>query len=952
MAYLFSTWYDWSQKFEDKIVDGHDKVARSIAKRPFVWIACVSVLAAICCIGLVEINRVTDTEKMWAPSDTVAQRNLEEIENSFGPLTRFGSVLFTSKDSLRKNILNLADFETLWDVHEKVLNTVQGDGKYFSDICATRDSLNRCTVYGVLQFFNNNRTYYNQVVKNQNQLIASISSPVFPDGTAVLRKQIFGRYTEAILTNPLYPALLSAEATTQFYFLKKNPLETTKAWEADLDETIEDSDSTDRVGVYSFATSTVDNSLAATDPATMYIMYAVVVAVMLLTLHKSYRFTELRIGLTICGLLVIAFANAAGHGICAGLGLATVTINVIVPFVIVVAGVNDLYIITSAFDAQDSQGDIEDRMAEAMRRCGKSIGFTAITTAVAFFLGSMSRFFAIRQFCYYAAVSILCNYVLMITVFCAMVCIDAQRRDDQRWDLLCCIVSPQAQQSVLPINDTDDNAENALPSAPNTVSDDAAGASPVVTKPVASTKRHTPTTELTYMEYFFSELYFPLLKLKLFRLLVVVGFAGLFIANVFGIYQIEQGFDVANVIKPSDPARDAIITARDLQLYAPEQSTPVTIVFGQLPYHTQAVQEEILRLQAAYLANTDYNAAPMISWVTAFTTYVRANPLLAPQLNADKYLVNEAIFYTALQTFTNNNQFKRFKADIVFAPATDPNSVTPIIITTSRVNSFHNNMRGPINQVNTMRHGRELMAESTLSIKPFLFAPPYTRAEGYAISVKQVISYYVAVLVGVGGVALLVLKPNSLMLVVWAVILVAMTQVNVMGNMARWGYEMQINFVTVIFITMSTGLIVDYVLHTLAHYTQLDMSRSSLDRLQETIVAIGPSILKGGITMLIAIIPLAFGGEYIYSMFFRFAFCIICYSLGHGLLLLPAVLPTLSYLLCEPCIVGESVEDQLEVDGKGEVELLKQGGAVAGQEDEDAAARASRKENEVTAFQE
>lgn len=56
MSSLFLTWYTWSQRVEDEIVLGHEKVARSIAKRPFIWMISVSVIAAICCIGLIEVN--------------------------------------------------------------------------------------------------------------------------------------------------------------------------------------------------------------------------------------------------------------------------------------------------------------------------------------------------------------------------------------------------------------------------------------------------------------------------------------------------------------------------------------------------------------------------------------------------------------------------------------------------------------------------------------------------------------------------------------------------------------------------------------------------------------------------------------------------------------------------------------------------------------------------------
>lgn len=50
---LLSHWYDFGQAVEDSITKCYEKVARSVVKRPMVWIICMSCIAAICCVGLV-----------------------------------------------------------------------------------------------------------------------------------------------------------------------------------------------------------------------------------------------------------------------------------------------------------------------------------------------------------------------------------------------------------------------------------------------------------------------------------------------------------------------------------------------------------------------------------------------------------------------------------------------------------------------------------------------------------------------------------------------------------------------------------------------------------------------------------------------------------------------------------------------------------------------------------
>lgn len=845
--------------------------------------------------------------------------------------------MFTATDNIDRNIINLDAFETLWDVHEAIIAKAEGDNHTtYQDLCANRDAKGRCMVYGVLQFFNGNRTFYNSVVHNKMNLIQRISQPAFPDGTGVLRDQLFGNCT----TDPISKALLACEGIMQFYRILPKPLDTAIAWERSMVKVVDGFD-TKNVSVFRNANSAYDDELtkaSEADMPLMYIMYALVILLTFFVLTKDASLSGSRIGLSIVGLLLIALAIVAGFGICSGLGVASTTIHFILPFIIIGMGVNDLYIITSAFDAQDPSLSIEDRMAGAMRRCGKSIGFTAVTSAAGFYIGGLSEFLALRYFCYYAGTCILCNWVLQVTFFCAALGLDAQRRDWNKLDLLCCITSCRAQQSVQPfqaIKEADENAESAVPSSSSAAEVDPAIAKyvpkedvPGDAPPSAADKKafafvsrsiHRDPRDLTYVEYFFSELYFPFLSHWAVRLFLVAGFCGLLIANIFGTMKVSQGFEATDFLAKDSYLQGFVAAARPLKLFAAEQSGPVEIVFQDLHYHNQSVQMEIFRIQAQFLNNTAYNKGPMVSWLNGFYKFVKTpwpappgappapptNPFI-PHLNEYGFLTDEFWFYKALHMFLI--KAPNFKADIRFVNNTE-GSLIPNRIRVSRVMAFHNHVTGPIDSINTMEHARDLMDTATFEPKPLVYSPSYAKSESYEISVEQTISLLVLALIAVAGITFLVVKPHHLGPVLVAVVLVAATYVNFIGNMPRWGMLMQINFVTIVFIVMSTGLIVDYILHVLHHYQALPYTIPPLDRLKEALVQIGPPILMGCLTMLIAIIPMAFGESYAFGMFFRTFFCVIIYSLGHALVLLPCLLPTMSFLMCETCVGAQDCND-------------------------------------------
>ena len=83
--------------------------------------------------------------------------------------------------------------------------------------------------------------------------------------------------------------------------------------------------------------------------------------------------------------------------------------------------------------------------------------------------------------------------------------------------------------------------------------------------------------------------------------------------------------------------------------------------------------------------------------------------------------------------------------------------------------------------------------------------------------------------------------------------------------------------------------------HVLHYFLAQDFNLTPLERLKHCLVEIGPSVLLGCTTTMVGVIPLAFASSVIFRTFFRMFFCIIIFGAGHGLILLPAILPSLPF---------------------------------------------------------
>jgi len=98
--------------------------------------------------------------------------------------------------------------------------------------------------------------------------------------------------------------------------------------------------------------------------------------------------------------------------------------------------------------------DPKERLQKALGHVGSSVTLTTLTDVAAFAISSSSQFPAIRIFCFYAIATIFFTYLLILTVFLAVLALDLKRRKNGRWDIFMCIKRKNENSQVEKVKTT------------------------------------------------------------------------------------------------------------------------------------------------------------------------------------------------------------------------------------------------------------------------------------------------------------------------------------------------------------------------------------------------------------------------------------------------------------------------------------------------------------------
>uniref|UniRef100_A0A673MBF5 Protein patched homolog 1-like n=1 Tax=Sinocyclocheilus rhinocerous TaxID=307959 RepID=A0A673MBF5_9TELE len=153
----------------------------------------------------------------------------------------------------------------------------------------------------------------------------------------------------------------------------------------------------------------------------------------------------------LAGVLLVTLSVAAGLGLCSLLGISfNAATTQVLPFLALGVGVDDVFLLAHAFSetGQNKRIPFEDRTGECLKRTGASVAMTSISNVTAFFMAALIPIPALQAFSLQAAVVVVFNFAMVLLIFPAILSMDLYRREDRRFDIFCCFVSPCANRVI------------------------------------------------------------------------------------------------------------------------------------------------------------------------------------------------------------------------------------------------------------------------------------------------------------------------------------------------------------------------------------------------------------------------------------------------------------------------------------------------------------------------
>ena len=117
--------------------------------------------------------------------------------------------------------------------------------------------------------------------------------------------------------------------------------------------------------------------------------------------------------------------------------------------------------------------------------------------------------------------------------------------------------------------------------------------------------------------------------------------------------------------------------------------------------------------------------------------------------------------------------------------------------------------------------------------------------------------------------------------------MVAVLYIDLLGFIELFGVS--VNPVMYISTVMSIGLMVDFVLHFTLRFVEIK-GTSRTQKTKDALETIGASVMVGGLSTLVGVLPLALSSSEIFWTTFIVFFGLVLLGLLHGLVLLPVLL--------------------------------------------------------------
>lgn len=514
-------------------------------------------------------------------------------------------------------------------------------------------------------------------------------------------------------------------------------------------------------------------------------------------------------------------------------------------------GVDNMFIMVAAWRQLNLYLSVEERMGRTFSEAAVSITITNLTDTLAFIIGATTPLPGVRMFCAYSGIAMVFAYIYQVTFFAACMAYMGEREASNIHCFTC--------HNVLPKRESTNSPYRIF----------CAGGVRPENKPLnIDAYFHHP-----FMK-FFRDVYGPFITKPTVKVATLFFYLLVVSGSVYGCMNLKEGLRLQNLASDNSPSWK-FYTMYDG--YHESFSPPLHVIFkGEIDYWNYTTNLAIENTTSAFEASRfTFHQGSADSWVRAYNYFLQ-NRLMGRQPSKEEYV------QILREEFLVNPRFRHYSLDISFK--TDSYNVTSI--NASRLILSTRGADSPVMEQAFVKELRQIASDSELDV--IAFSPVFIFYDQHIGIIPYTFQTLFIAMLSMFTVALIMI-PHP-MCALWVTICTISIDTAVLGYMSLWGVSLDV--ITMINILLCIGFSIDFS----AHITYAFVIGKSADANKRVIWALrnlGMPILQGALSSIIAILPLATAGVYIFRAFFKTLFLVMLFGAVHGLLFLPVALSVL-----------------------------------------------------------
>uniref|UniRef100_A0A5S6QSL0 SSD domain-containing protein n=1 Tax=Trichuris muris TaxID=70415 RepID=A0A5S6QSL0_TRIMR len=541
--------------------------------------------------------------------------------------------------------------------------------------------------------------------------------------------------------------------------------------------------------------------------------------------------------LGVYGLLSAVFAILTSTGILFYCRYSYVPMVMMMPFLVLSVSVDNVFLMLSSWRATKCSNTVEDRTAESVGSSAVSILITSLTDGLSFLVGNLTPFPAVQVFCTHCALALLCTFTYQMSFFTALLALDGRRE--------------VAGRHCVTLRKTIKETGNGSAASKNHIMNS-----------VADGWRSFDKYNEIFSSFLAAVVCSPYSKIVI--LITYVAYVAFF---CYGLATVVVGLNVEHLLpRHSYIAMTLRMNDRYFSAYADFATVFVNQTFS---VNSRADQERLLNLYYS-LTSTEFSA-PGEFWLKEAMSFAQStNESLVQDPRRAEMVLNK---------FFTDNRYQHYVNDIGF----EDESFLVIRYTkmSVRLRQAGRSNYTRIAEILTRRFDESALAG-------FVFHPSFLLVDQDSLVLQTLIQDILAAVTAMVLVVMLFI--SSCWSIIWVGIAIVSICLGVIGILSFW--RVHIDMISMITITMSIGLSVDYIAHATYHYSSA-YGVTPYDRLVVTYRNVAIPTVQSGLLAIAGVSALVLLESHMVETFVKTVFLVVLIGMAHGLIFMPALLSTI-----------------------------------------------------------